>query len=309
MSELDARLDAVLATAPVFATVDGPVVVGCSGGPDSLALLALAVRAGWQPTAVHVDHGLRPGSATEFAVVEAAARACGVSARTVRVDVESGPNLEARARDARLAALSSVADELGIDHIALAHTLDDQAETVLMAVVRGSGTPGLSAMAARRGRFVRPLLGVRRHDVRALVAELGWTAVDDPMNHDDQFLRVWMRSTLLPLLDARTGRDLAPVLARQAALVRSESEYLDRLAAAALDAAGSPPRVRDLVALDHVVLRRVVRLWCGAPPIGGRAVEAALEVVAGARVAVELPGGRTLRRRHGCLVVETGVTD
>lgn len=295
---------ALLADAPLLGELDGPVVVACSGGADSVGLLLLACHAGLDTTAVHVDHGLRPDSAADADVVAAIAASVGADAVSVRVVVEPGPNVEARARDARFAALHEQADTLGARHIAVAHTLDDQAETLLLAVLRGSGTPGLAGMAARRGAIVRPLLGVRRNALRALVDAAGVVALDDPMNHDDAFLRVWVRSTLLPLLAQRSGRDLAPVLARQTALVRAESEFLDRLAADALRTAGDPPTARALAELDHVVLRRVVRMLCGSPPIGGPVVDAAVGVVVGTATAVDLPGGRTLRRRAGRLVVE-----
>ncbi len=306
-----ALLDGLLARDSCAALLDDgePVVVACSGGADSVALLALALHAGRTVHCVHVDHGLRAGSAEEGREVVALATRLGVaSARSVHVRLRTGTNVEAAARDARHAALEGLRLELGATAVLLGHTLDDQAETVLLAVLRGSGMTGLSGMAERRGAIVRPLLGVRRAETLAVCAALGFVALDDPMNHDRRFDRVWLRRELLPALAARSGRDLGVVLARQAAVVREESEYLDRMAQAALSEAGDPPEARALARLDRVVLRRAVRHLVGAPWIGGAAVDGAVEVVVGARRAVALPCGRTLRRTAGHLIVERFAT-
>ena len=142
-----------MANAPIadFTGLTAPVVVACSGGPDSVALLALATDAGLAPVAVHVDHGLRPDSAADAEVVGAAAAQLGVGWRSVRVAVGTGPNLEARARDARYGALQVAREELGATAILVAHTADDQAETVLLNVLRGS----------RRGRARRDAASAR----------------------------------------------------------------------------------------------------------------------------------------------------
>ncbi|MDQ3145596.1 MAG: tRNA(Ile)-lysidine synthetase, partial [Actinomycetota bacterium] len=128
-----------------------PVVAGVSGGADSLALLVLSVEAGCEVTAVHVDHGLRPGSGDEAGVVAEAAARWGAAFRAESTVVEPGPNLEARAREARRSALG--------DGAMTGHTLDDQAETVLLNLLRGAGADGLAAMAPGPGK---PLLGLRR---------------------------------------------------------------------------------------------------------------------------------------------------
>ena len=144
-----------------------------SGGADSLALLALAVAAGCEVTAVHVDHGLRPGSDEEAAVVEAAAAALGAGFRSVRVHVEPGPNLEARARAARHHALGAGA--------LVGHTVDDQAETVLGNLMRGAGPEGLAGI---RADDRHPILGLRRAETEALCRALGLAVVEDPSNQD-----------------------------------------------------------------------------------------------------------------------------
>lgn len=295
----------LVSRAPLLTTgADDPVLVACSGGPDSVGLLALAVHAGCDVTAAYIDHGLREASADDLQVVAAAAAMLGCRLVSTKVAIDPTANVEARARDARYAALEDLRVRLGASRVLVGHTLDDQAETVLMAVLRGSGIAGLSGMPAIRGNIVRPLLDIRRSELRTLCAALPVATVDDPMNHDERFMRVWVRETLLPMLAARSERDVAPVLARQASLVRDDHEFLDTLAADALAASGAPPRAADLSQLPLPLLRRAVRLLVGHPRIGGKQVELALGVVHGDRVALELPGLRTLRRSGGLLFVE-----
>ncbi|MFN8021476.1 MAG: tRNA lysidine(34) synthetase TilS [Acidimicrobiales bacterium] len=276
-----------------FPPPGAPVVCAVSGGADSLALLALAVAAGCRAEAVHVDHGLRPGSHLEFAVVADAAATLDVPARSVRVEVAPGPNLEARARAARYAALPPGA--------LTGHTADDQAETVLINLLRGAGSSGLAGM---RADDRRPLLHLRRHDCRALVETLGWTPVADPSNDDPRFVRNRVRHELLPLLDAIAGRDLAPVLARQAALLRDESDLLDELARA-LD----PTDARALAAAPPPLARRAVRRWLTDTdperhPPDAATVERVLDVATGRALGTDVGAGRQVRRRDQLLRLE-----
>jgi tRNA(Ile)-lysidine synthase len=287
---------------PDFAGLRAPVVVACSGGPDSVALLVLAAEAGLAPTAVHVDHGLRAGSAHDYAVVLAAAESLGVPARCERVVVGDGPNLEARARDARYSALELVRDELGATAILVGHTADDQAETVLLNVMRGSATSGLAGMPSRRGAVVRPLLHLRRSDVRAVAAARGLVTADDETNRDPRFRRSWVRHELLPMLGRGAERDLVPVLARQADLLRAESDLLDDLADALLaEADVERPSTRVLRGAPIALARRALRRWFGAPPPSADEIERVMAVVQGRVVAAELAGGRRVRRSHGRL--------
>ena len=220
--------------------VDGRVIVGCSGGADSLALLALVRASGRDTCAVYVDHGLRAG-AHDADVVAAAAARFGADFCTVRVDIAVGGNLEARARDARYLALEAVRAEQHAAAILVGHTRDDQAETVLLNLLRGSATSGLAGMPARRGHLRRPLLGFRRAETREICARLGLAPVQDLMNDDVRYRRVWLRREVIPRLERDARRDLVDVLARQADLVRDDSEYLDGLAAALLE----PGAVQD----------------------------------------------------------------
>ncbi|MBJ7609269.1 MAG: tRNA lysidine(34) synthetase TilS [Candidatus Dormibacteraeota bacterium] len=183
------------------------VVIACSGGPDSTAMLdALARLAPPRRLCLHVahvDHGLRPGSAAEAEVVRAAALARRLPFHALVADVRpAGSSLQDRARDARHAALTALAEQVQASAIALAHTADDQAETVLMRALAGATPRGLAAMTERRGHLARPLLRVWRSDVSAYCAALGLDVLDDPSNRDPRFLRSRVRHELLPALEA-----------------------------------------------------------------------------------------------------------
>jgi tRNA(Ile)-lysidine synthase len=282
-----------------------PVVVACSGGPDSVALLALTVDAGLGPVAVHVDHGLRVDSDGEAEHVRVLTDALGAGFQPTRVVVEPGPNLEARARDARYVALESARVEHGADVVLVGHTADDQAETVLLNVLRGAAASGLAGMAPRHGTLVRPLLELRRAETRALCDALGLAVIDDPMNDDRAFRRVAIRHDVLPYLSALAERDLVPVLARQAEILRSDTEYLDALAARAWPG-DDGPRAASLTALPAPLARRALRQWLGAPPPSMAEIERVLSVAAGDARAIELAGARAVRRTAGVLVLTVG---
>ena len=286
-----------------------PVLVACSGGADSVALLALAVDAALAPLALHVDHGLREGSDADVAHVRAVAATLGADLRAMRVDVVPGSNLEARAREARYAALDVARVELGADVVLVGHTADDQAETVLLNVLRGAASSGLAGMAARHGTVVRPLLDLRRADTRALCTALGLPVLDDPMNDDRAFRRVAIRHEVLPYLSALAERDLVPVLARQAEILRSDSEFLDDLAVRAWpggEGGDGDASASSLTALPLPLARRALRRWLGAPPPSMAEIERVLAVATGEARATELAGARAVRRSAGLLVLSVG---
>jgi tRNA(Ile)-lysidine synthase len=238
------RAAKALAPAGVPAAGDG-VAVAVSGGADSLALLhtlrALAGPRGWRVAVVTVDHGLRPGSAADAAYVADHAKALGLPAllRTLApaaLEAHRRAGQEGAARAARYQALWPAADELGCRWLATGHTLDDQAETVLLQLLRGAGPDGLAGMAVRSGRLLRPLLTARRAETRACCAALGLDFREDPTNAEDGPLRNRVRHQLLPLLEElRPGATLT--LARTAALAADERDWLDPLVAEALAAA------------------------------------------------------------------------
>jgi tRNA(Ile)-lysidine synthase len=260
-----------------------------SGGADSLALLVLAVEAGCRVTAVHVDHGLRPDSSGEAAIVRTVASRLGAGFRAERVAVEPGGNLEARAREARRAVLPP--------GTATGHTADDQAETVVLNLLRGAGLDGLAGM---RAGPEHPILALRRAETRALGAALGLTPVQDPTNDCLDLRRNRVRHQVLPLLDEVAERDVAAVVARQASLLAEDAALLESLAAG-LD----PTSVADLRAAPPPLARRAVRTWlraelAGYPPPAA-AVERVLAVVAGETRAAEVGAGVTVRRHAGRL--------
>lgn len=284
--------------------VEPPVVVGCSGGADSLALLVLAARAGLRPLAVYVDHGLRSGTVAEADLVATVAAGLGAESRAVSVSVETGPGLEARAREARHRALGEQRRVHHASAVLLGHTADDQAETVLLNLLRGAGTTGLGGMAPEHGRVVRPLLALRRSDTVEICARARLRPVDDPMNADPAFRRVWLRRELIPWLETVADRDLRDVLARQAGVIREDSDVLDGLADEVLADAGAGPAPTPLPlrALEgpRSLRRRVVRRWLGPPWPSAEHVDGVLGLERGA-AAAELPGGRRIERAGGAL--------
>ena len=267
------------------ATVDCAV----SGGPDSLALLVLAVEAGLIVTAWHVDHGLRPGSDAEGERVAVVADSLGAAAVSVTAMVGDGPNLEARAREARLDALP--------DGVLTGHPADDQAETVLLNLLRGSGVHG-SAGIGDPGR--RPLLGLRRSETRALCVACGLEPLDDPMNDDPRFVRNRIRNEVLPLLAEVSDRDPVPLLARHAGLAGEAVVLLD-----ALIADIDPTDARTLAMLSPELARLALRGWLtgllGGRPPDAAAIDRVFDVAGGLVRATEVAGGLRIERSRGRL--------
>lgn len=270
-----------------------------SGGADSLALLVLAVAAGCDVTAVHVDHALRAGSGDEVAVVAAAAERFGAAFRSERVPVAPGADLEARARAARRSVLPA-------EH-ATGHTADDRAETVVLALLRGAGPDGLAALAPGPRH---PIVGLRRQETHALCAELGLVPVRDPSNDDRRFRRNRVRHEVLPLLDDVAARDVVPLLCRLADLAAADGAVLDELAAQAV---ADPTDAVALAAAPPALARRALRRWLRQHTDAERhppdlaAVERVLAVARGEAVGTELGGGRAVRRSDQRLWVQAPV--
>jgi len=237
----------------------GPLVVGCSGGPDSLVLADAVLAAdASRTTLVYVDHGLRPEAAGEGARVVAFAEAAGARGRVVRVTVErDGRGLEDAARRARHAALLAVADEVGARWVLLGHTASDQAETVLSRLLRGAGANGLAGMAPRRGRFLRPLLDVPRATILAYAAARGLEPTHDPMNDDRAFARARLRHDVLPFLRRENPR-VDEALVRTARALRETADALDWAVARAAAELGPGLPVEKLAALPAAIAKRLL---------------------------------------------------
>ncbi|NKE62540.1 tRNA lysidine(34) synthetase TilS [Lentzea sp. PSKA42] len=277
------------------------VTVAVSGGADSLALAAAVSRLVPGACAVIVDHQLQPGSAD---VASRAARQCselGLVARVETVKVEGPGGPEAAARKARYAALKPAA---GV--VLLGHTLDDQAETVLLGLGRGSGPRSIAGMRSYDPPWGRPLLGVSRAVTRAACVEQGIEVWEDPHNLDPSFTRVRLRTDVLPLLEEVLQGGVASSLARTAAQLREDCDALDSLASAF---SGDRCAVDDIAELPAALRRRVLRSWLideGVPELSDshlRRVDALVSEWRG-QGGVWLPGGFVVRRAHGRLVVE-----
>ncbi|GAA2077138.1 tRNA lysidine(34) synthetase TilS [Pseudolysinimonas kribbensis] len=247
------------------------VLVALSGGPDSLALAAAvafeAPRAGVAAGAVVVDHGLQTGSARVAERAALQARDLGLDPVTVvRVEVGAAGGPEAAARDARYAALEQAARAAGADAVLLGHTLDDQAETVLLGLARGSGAASLQGMAPMNGLWRRPLLGIRRAQTRQACADAGLEPWHDPHNDDPGFARVRVRRNVLPVLERELGPGVAEALARTAEQLREDNEALDAFAGEVAEdladhaEAGLTLPVTALAANPPALRQRLVRL-------------------------------------------------
>jgi tRNA(Ile)-lysidine synthase len=298
---------------------DGLVLVACSGGPDSLALAAatafVAPRLGLRAGAVVVDHGLQDGSAQVAARAADQCRGLGldpVLVRRVQVGTDGGP--EAAARTARYAALGSAAARLDAAVVLLGHTLDDQAEQVLLALARGSGARSLAGMPARRGVYRRPFLGLRRATTLAACAAAGLDPWHDPTNTTGTGRRTRVRTEVMPLLADVLGPGVTPALARTADQLRDAAEVVDGAAAALLTEArtddGALP-VEALTQAPAAVRRAALRTMAveaGSPAgsLGWRHVAAleALVVNWHGQGPVHLPGPVLARRDCGRLRVE-----
>ena len=252
------------------------VLVACSGGPDSLALAAAAAwvaeRSGFRAGAVVVDHGLQENSAE---IAEEAAHACRmlgldpVSVERVQVGTAGGP--EAAAREARYAALSTTAEALGAGAVLLGHTREDQAETVLLRLARGSGARSLAAMAPANGLWRRPMLDLPRAVVHECATEeserIGVSAWNDPHNADPSYSRVRVREAL-PLLVETLGEGVIGGLSRSARLLRDDADALDAWAAVEAaahviyDGAGCSIDVTALESMPRAIRTRLYKVMC-----------------------------------------------
>lgn len=301
------------------------ILVACSGGADSTALLGLLATLADSDrltlTVGHVDHGLRAASADEAIHVARLAERLGLASRSTRLALAPGPGLPARARDARREALREQAASCGATVIALGHTQTDQAETVLMHATRGAGLAGVAAMAVFEAPWLRPLLAIPREHTRALAQRLGLAFVDDPSNLDLGHPRVRMREQVLPALRRENPR-VEAALAGLAAHAAEAEEALEAWAAREAAARREGPgrwSTAGLAGLPRAVRTRVLRRICGEAGVDlgglGHATIAAIDRAVGERAvnapsaaagprAWDLRPGRRLRLDHRRLCFE-----
>jgi len=289
--------------------------VAFSGGPDSLCLLHLLARlarepgAGFGLEALVVDHGLRQSSGEEAAQASAMASELGVPAAILPAAIQGKGNLQQQAREARLTLLQARAEASGLDWVALGHTATDQAETLLMRAVRGTGLQGLAGMGWRRGGFIRPLLGITRPQVKQYLDQHKLIPLQDPTNASDLFFRNRIRHRVLPLLE-QENPGVVPCLCRLADTCREARESLAMLAQQALDRSrmaegGFDARILSSLppGLKHEALRLAHAEAVGSCRGLGRdhvlQMAALLEACAGTRT-LDLPGAR-LENTYGVL--------
>jgi tRNA(Ile)-lysidine synthase len=288
----------LLATTP-----DQKIAVAVSGGADSLALAA-ATATLTEVTALIVDHGLQPGSADVARQAAGQLHELKIDSRVLTVDVAGAGGMEAAARRARYAALRAAHEGL----ILLGHTLDDQAETVLLGLGRGSGPRSIAGMRALDPPWGRPLLKIRRTVTVEACAELGLKPWHDPHNADPKFTRVRLRHELIPLMEEILQGGVAGALARTAEQLREDLDTLDEIAAA-VPRTGAELQVTELRKHPPAVRRRVLRAWlkdAGVPELTDghlRSVDALVGEWRG-QGGVWLPGGFVARRAHGRLCVQ-----
>jgi tRNA(Ile)-lysidine synthase len=293
-------MSAELLTQCHFAEAPTTVDLAVSGGPDSLGLLLLALEAGLTVTVHHVDHHARPTSGADAEHVHAICQRLDVDFVCHDVVVEPGGNFESRARSARRAAMP-----IGV---LTGHTMDDLAETVLLNMLRGAGVDGLSPMV---GDPSKPLRDLRRSDLHAFVGSMPFVALHDETNDSPDFRRNRVRHELIGQLNDVAGRDVVPILARQAALMHDERTWLDELAVDDEAVSLGDADCRVLRTWPRARLRRWLRAQLraadqgdGSHPPSADEVERAIVVVDGDAVATELSGGRRLSRRDQHLSLE-----
>jgi len=283
-----------------FPVTGTKVDLAVSGGPDSLGLLLLALETGLDVTVHHVDHHARPTSTRDADHVEAICAQLNLSFVCHDVVVDAGANFESRARASRRAAMPS--------GVLTGHTMDDLAETVLLNMLRGAGLDGLSPMV---NDATKPLRDLRRAALHDFVATSSFVALHDETNDSPDFRRNRVRHELIELLDDVAGRDVVPILARQAALLFDERVWLDELATDDHAVTLEDADCRMLRTWPRARLRRWLRSQLraadqgdGTHPPSADEVERAIAVVEGEVVAMELSGGRRLSRREQHLTLE-----
>lgn len=289
------------------------IIVAVSGGADSLSLAyALSVEApkfAIQLQAVTIDHQLQSESGLQALKVIEQMKSLGIETTIEKVSVEIADGLEASARKARYAALDSVGTTMNAAAIFLGHTRDDQAESVLLGLARGSGTRSLSGMAVRNGRYIRPLLSITREQTERMCQEVGLIAWSDPHNVDLNFARVRVRLQVIPILEKTIGPGISDALARTAELLRHDADALDAWAAREIGQIDLSDLSCDYLAnLPRAIRSRVIRaaIYAAGAPTGSISAEhvgsiEALVTAWSGQGAANLPGGVKVERFSGRL--------
>ena len=290
------------------------VLVAVSGGADSLALaaglLTEAKEKAIRPIAVIIDHALQPNSADVAMNTKAElAKAGYTNIEIKRIKVEITDGMEASARRARYAALNEIAESTKAVAIFLGHTRDDQAETVLLGLARGSGTRSLSGMAERIDKYRRPLLSITRSQTEAACKEVGIKYWNDPHNQSMEYARVRVREKVLPLMESEIGPGIADALTRSAKILRDDADALDQWAEEVLDEIDPIEiDIETLASLPRAIRSRVIRkaIYLAGAPSGSLSAEhlepvEALVTAWKGQGPVSLPGGVTVARISGRL--------
>jgi tRNA(Ile)-lysidine synthase len=290
------------------------VLVAVSGGADSSALaaglLAEAKEKAIRPIAVIIDHALQPNSADVAMNTKAElAKAGYTNIEIKRIKVEITDGMEASARRARYAALNEIAESTNAVAIFLGHTRDDQAETVLLGLARGSGTRSLSGMAERIDKYRRPLLSITRSQTEAACKEAGIKYWNDPHNQSMEYARVRVREKVLPLMESEIGPGIADALTRSAKILRDDADALDKWAEEVLDEIDPIELdIETLASLPRAIRSRVIRkaIYLAGAPSGSLSAEhlepvEALVTAWKGQGPVSLPGGVTVARISGRL--------
>ncbi|CAB4337182.1 unannotated protein [freshwater metagenome] len=295
-------------------TAGDSAIVAVSGGADSLALAYALIKEAPELAitliAVTVDHQLQTGSADQANKVQEQLKAMGYQEVIVeKVSVLEKSGIEADARTARYAALDAIAHAYGASQVFLGHTRDDQAETVLLGLARGSGTRSLSGMATINGKYARPFLQLTRVQTVAACAEAEITAWNDPHNMNEQFSRVRVRNKVMPVMEEEIGPGIAAALARSAAILRDDADALDEMAQAVISRVDlSDLDCAALAELPRAIRSRVLRaaIYAAGAPSGSvsadhlSGVEALVTSWRGQGEA-SLPGGVKVARISGRL--------
>jgi tRNA(Ile)-lysidine synthase len=296
------------------ASAGDTVLVAVSGGADSLALAAAILAESKEflitAVAVTIDHQLQQGSADQALRVTDQLKELGFQEIIVeKVSVDQSSGIEAGARTARYAALHQIAERRNADQIYLGHTRDDQAETVLLGLARGSGARSLSGMASVNGKIIRPMLSLTRKVTEQVCSDLALTIWSDPHNVNQEFSRVRVRTRVLPLMEETIGPGIAEALARTASLLRDDADALDEMAEAAISGQDlASLDIAFLASLSKAVRTRVIRaaIYAQGAPRGSisadhvSAVEALVTSWHG-QGEVSLPGGVKVARISGRL--------